>query len=156
MLEESVGLAYHGLRAQDASFNVTIHTTLDPAIETIDVVPQDISRVFLNILNNAFYAVNTKQKAAAEDYVPTVTVTTADLGHAVEIRIRDNGDGMPPEVCERIFQPFFTTKPAGSGSGLGLSISHDIVVQEHQGAIRVETEVGQYTELTITLPKQTA
>jgi PAS domain S-box-containing protein len=155
MLEEAVGLAYHGLRAQDSSFNVTIHTTFDPAVGKIDVVPQDISRVFLNILNNAFYAVNAKQKAAPEDYVPTVTVTTADLGHAVEIRIRDNGDGMAPEVCERIFQPFFTTKPAGSGSGLGLSISHDIVVQEHQGDIRVETEVGQYTALIITFPKQT-
>jgi signal transduction histidine kinase len=105
-------------------------------------------------LNNAYYAVHTKHKALGEGFRPTLSVRTTNLGDRVEVRIRDNGDGIAPEVRTHLFQPFFTTKPAGAGTGLGLSMSHDIVVQEHQGTISVDTEVGQYAEFIITLPKQ--
>jgi PAS domain S-box-containing protein len=154
LLAEYVNLAYHGMRAQDAVFNISIDTHYDPSIGLAEVIPQDIGRVFLNVLNNACYAVQTKHKALGEGFRPTLCVRTANLGDRVEIRIRDNGDGMPPQVREQIFQPFFTTKPAGAGTGLGLSISHDIVVQEHKGTISVDTEVGKYAEFIITLPKQ--
>jgi PAS domain S-box-containing protein len=153
LLAEYVNLAYHGMRAQDASFNVTIETDYDPSIGLVDVVPQDIGRVFLNVINNACYAAHAKRKDMGEGFSPTLSVHTTNRGDRVEIRIRDNGTGIPPEVREKIFQPFFTTKPTGAGTGLGLSISYDIVVQEHKGEIHVETEAGQYTELIITLPK---
>jgi signal transduction histidine kinase len=153
LLAEYVNLAYHGMRAQDASFNVTIETDYDPSIGLVDVVPQDIGRVFLNVINNACYAAHVKRKDMGEGFSPTLSVHTANRGDRVEIRICDNGTGIPPEVRDKIFQPFFTTKPAGAGTGLGLSISYDIVVQEHKGEIHVETEEGQYTELIITLPK---
>jgi PAS domain S-box-containing protein len=154
VLAEYVNLAYHGMRAQDASFNVSMDTSYDPSVGLVDVIPQDIGRVFLNILNNAYYAVHTKHKALGEGFRPTLSVRTTNLGDRVEVRIRDNGDGIAPEVRTHLFQPFFTTKPAGAGTGLGLSMSHDIVVQEHQGTISVDTEVGQYAEFIITLPKQ--
>jgi PAS domain S-box-containing protein len=153
LLAEYVNLAYHGMRAQDASFNVTIETDYDPSIGLVDVVPQDIGRVFLNVINNACYAAHAKRKDMGEGFSPTLSVHTTNRGDRVEIRIRDNGTGIPPEVRDKIFQPFFTTKPTGAGTGLGLSISYDIVVQEHKGEIHVETEAGQYTELIITLPK---
>jgi PAS domain S-box-containing protein len=153
LLAEYVNLAYHGMRAQDASFNVTIETDYDPSIGLVDVVPQDIGRVFLNVINNACYAAHAKRKDMGEGFSPTLSVHTTNRGDRVEIRIRDNGTGIPPEVRDKIFQPFFTTKPTGAGTGLGLSISYDIVVQEHKGEIHVETEEGQYTELIITLPK---
>jgi PAS domain S-box-containing protein len=153
LLGEYVNLAYHGMRAQDVSFNVSIKTDYDPSIGLIDVVPQDIGRVFLNIINNACYAIHTKRTAMGEGFSPTLSMRTINLGDRVEIRIRDNGNGIPLEVRDKIFHPFFTTKSAGVGTGLGLSISYDIVVQEHKGQLNVETEEGEYTEFTITLPK---
>ena len=141
------------MRAQDVSFNISIKTDYDPFVGLTDVVPQDIGRVLLNVINNACYAVHAKRKAMGEDFSPTLSMRTVNLGDRVEIRIRDNGKGIPPEVRDKIFHPFFTTKPAGAGTGLGLSISYDIVVQEHKGQLNVETEEGEYTEFIITLPK---
>ncbi|MFN0123199.1 MAG: sensor histidine kinase, partial [Blastocatellia bacterium] len=120
---------------------------------TVEAIPQDLSRVFLNLLNNACYAVNDKAKKNGASFTPTLRVSSVSLGDAVEIRIRDNGMGIPPEVREKIFHPFFTTKPTGQGTGLGLSISHDIVVQEHGGRLEVETEPGEFTEFIVRLPR---
>jgi signal transduction histidine kinase/ligand-binding sensor domain-containing protein len=157
VLEEYVNLSYHGMRAQDSSFNITIERNYDSTAGSILAVPQDISRVFLNIVNNACYATHErKQQADANGdrgYSPTVGVTTRNLGDTVEVRIRDNGKGIPPEIRDRIFNPFFTTKPTGQGTGLGLSISHDIVVQQHHGQLEVESEPGQYTEFILRLPR---
>jgi PAS domain S-box-containing protein len=154
LLAEYVSLAYHGMRARDSSFNITIETSYDASIGLIEVVPQDISRVFLNILNNACYAVHEKAKKLGEGFSPTLWVRTKDLGEQVEIQIRDNGPGIPEDLLGKIFHPFFTTKPTGEGTGLGLSISYDIVVQEHQGEIKVETEEGSYAEFIVVLPKK--
>jgi signal transduction histidine kinase len=154
MLDEYVNLAYHGMRAQDASFNVTIERQFESGAGMVDAVPQDISRVFLNILNNACYAANEKARKASADFAPTLTVRTVNLGDAVEVRIRDNGMGIPADVRDRIFNPFFTTKPTGQGTGLGLSISHDIIVQEHGGQLEVETVPGEFTEFVVRLPRQ--
>lgn len=164
LLNEYVTLAYHGMRAKDSGFNITIQEHYDDTLVPISVVPQNLSRVFLNLVNNACYAAYEKQKQVqAEtgnanpidpDFVPTLTVCTQDLGEQVEIRIRDNGTGIPPDLISKIFNPFFTTKPTGEGTGLGLSISHDIIVQEHQGELKVNTEMGKYTEFIITLPKK--
>jgi signal transduction histidine kinase len=161
LLEESVNLVYHGLRAQDSSFNITIEKELDPGVGKIKAVPEDINRVFLNILNNACYAAHRKktekskeQTASMEGFAPTLAVRTKNLGDKIEIRIRDNGDGIPKDIRDKIFNPFFTTKPAGQGTGLGLSISYDIIVQEHKGEIKVETEEGEFTEFVIKLPKR--
>ncbi len=153
LLAEYVNLAYHGLRAQDPSFNVSIESAYDPAVGSVDVVPQDISRAFLNIVNNACYATNEKRKALGDHFSPTVRVQTKDLGDRVEIRIRDNGPGIPAAVRDKIFNPFFTTKPPGQGTGLGLSITHEIVVQQHKGELRVESEEGSHTECIIVLPR---
>lgn len=153
LLAEYVNLAYHGLRALDPSFNVKLDTDYDASIGMMKVVPQDLSRVFLNIANNACYAANAKKKTAGPGFAPTLTVRTKNLGDQVEIRIRDNGDGVPQAIRDKIFNPFFTTKPTGSGTGLGLSISYDIVVQGHQGELKLETEDGQYAEFIIRLPK---
>lgn len=153
LLAESLNLAYHGMRAKEPSFKITIQTDYDDNIEQLNVVSQDISRVFLNVINNACYAANEKRKEKGEGFSPAVSVSTKDLDEQIEIRIRDNGKGISPQALTRIFNPFFTTKPPGQGTGLGLSISHDIIVQEHQGDLRVETEVGTYTEFIITLPK---
>jgi signal transduction histidine kinase/ligand-binding sensor domain-containing protein len=159
VLEEYVNLSYHGMRAQDSSFNVTIERNYDPTVGSIVAVPQDISRVFLNIVNNACYATHERKRKADENgdrgYVPTLSVTTRSLGEMVEVRIRDNGSGIPPEIRDRIFNPFFTTKPTGQGTGLGLSISHDIVVQRHQGQLEVESEAGRFTEFILRLPRAT-
>jgi len=150
-----VNLSYHGMRAQDSTFNVTIEREFSQALGKLDVVPQDLSGVFLNILNNACYAVSEKSRKLGNGtaYSPKLRVATVDLGDRVEVRIRDNGMGIPAEVREQIFNPFFTTKPTGQGTGLGLSISHDIVVQEHGGQLEVETEAGQYTEFVVRLPR---
>jgi len=156
LLSEDIDLAYHGMRAQDTSFNVSIDTLLDPTVGSANVVSQDISRVFLNILNNALYAVHVKHKELGEGFRPTLSVRSTNLGDRLEVRIRDNGNGIPPAIRDKLFQPFFTTKPTGSGTGLGLSISRDIVVQEHQGTIEIDSEVGQYTEFIITFPRQTS
>ena len=153
VLSEYVNLGYHGMRASDNTFNVKIESDYDPTLGMVTVVPQDISRVFLNMVNNAFYSTAQKKKELNETYFPVVKVSTRNLGDKVEIRIRDNGKGMPAAVAEKVFNPFFTTKPAGSGTGLGLSISFDIIVQQHRGQIQVDSVEGEYAEFIITLPK---
>jgi signal transduction histidine kinase len=154
LVSEYIKLAYHGIRAQDINFNVTIEEEYDSTIPMMSVVPHDLSRVILNLANNACYAADQRARRAEDGFRPTLRVTTANLKDGVEIRIRDNGDGIPAPIREKIFEPFFTTKPAGSGTGLGLSMSYEIVVQEHQGQIRVESEPGQYAEFIITLPRR--
>ncbi len=157
IVEESLNLAYHGARAEKQGFNITLERSFDPAAGEVDVFPQDITRVLLNLISNGFYAA-TKRKADANggDYEPTLAAATKNLGDSVEIRIRDNGTGIPPEVKERMFNPFFTTKPAGEGTGLGLSISHDIIVKQHGGSIEVDTQPGEFTEFRIVLPRGAA
>lgn len=157
LLAEYIQLAFHGMRANEPAFNLTIETDFDRSVGQIDVVPQDLGRVFLNLLNNACYAVHQKTKLDA-GFSPVLSVRTrrdaGGSGERVEVRIRDNGPGIPPAVREKIFNPFFTTKPPGEGTGLGLSISYEIIVQEHKGEIRVETQAGEYTEFIVTLPVQ--
>ncbi len=153
LLAEYTNLAYHGMRAQDQSFNVKIETDFDPAIGKVNLIPQDLSRAFLNIVNNACYAANDKRKTAKNGFSPVVRVSAKNLNGSVEIRIRDNGNGIPLAIREKIFNPFFTTKPAGAGTGLGLSLSYDIITQEHKGEIRIDTVEGQYTEFIITIPR---
>ena len=153
LLDDAVNLTYHGMRANDPSFNVTIEREYDESIGPLEVVPQDLSRVFLNIINNAAYAANQKKKDNFDGFSPTLSVSTKNLGDKIEIRIRDNGNGIPPDVREKIFNPFFTTKPTGQGTGLGLSISYDIIVQQHRGEIQVETEEGKFTEFVVRLPR---
>ncbi|OAI39827.1 hypothetical protein AYO40_05395 [Planctomycetaceae bacterium SCGC AG-212-D15] len=153
LLQEYVNLAYHGLRAQDVSFNVALELDLDKSLTPVSVVPQDLSRVFLNIANNACYAAFQRKKREGAAFQPKLTARTKNLGERIEIRIRDNGDGIPTAIREKVFNPFFTTKPTGAGTGLGLSISYDIVVQGHQGELRLETEEGSFTEFVITIPK---
>jgi len=154
LVEESLNLAYHGARAEKQGFNITLERSFDPTAGEVDLFPQEITRVLLNLISNGFYAA-TKRKAEANggDYEPTVSATTKNLGNSVEIRIRDNGTGIPPEVKEKMFNPFFTTKPAGEGTGLGLSISHDIIVKQHSGSIEVDTKPGEFTEFRIILPR---
>jgi two-component system, NtrC family, sensor kinase len=154
LVDESLNLAYHGARAEKQGFNITLERSFDPAAGEVDLFPQEITRVLLNLISNGFYAA-TKRKAGANggDYEPTLTATTKGLGDSVEIRIRDNGIGIPPEVKEKLFNPFFTTKPAGEGTGLGLSISHDIIVRQHDGSIEVDTQPGSFTEFRIVLPR---
>jgi len=152
-ISEYVRLAYDGLRAGDANFSVMIEEEYDSSIEPISAMTHDLSLVFVNIAGNACYAAYEKQKREGEAFQPMISVKTTNLGHAVEVRIRDNGDGMGEAVKERVFEPFFTTKPAGAGTGLGLSMSYDIIVQQHSGEIRVESEPGRYAEFIITLPK---
>ncbi len=153
MLQEDLNLAYHGMRAQDSSFNIKMETELDPSVGKLEVVPQDISRVFLNIINNGCYEAHRKKVEQNGSFSPTLLVRTRDIKDNVEIRIRDNGNGIPEEVRDKLFTPFFTTKPAGQGTGLGLSISYDIVVHGHNGQILFETEKGEFTEFIIRLPK---
>jgi len=153
LLSEFISLAYHGFRAQDSTFNVKIETLFDESIEMINVVPQNLSRVFINILNNACYSTNEKKKEKGAAYSPVLTITTKNLADKVEIRIRDNGKGIPKEILDRIFNPFFTTKPAGKGTGLGLSLSYDIINGEHKGEIRIESEEGEFAEFIILIPK---
>jgi two-component system, NtrC family, sensor kinase len=156
IVEESLNLAYHGARAERAGFNITLQRDLDPAAGMIDLYPQEITRVFLNLISNGFYAAAKRKAAGDEGFVPTLRATTKDLGNEVEIRIRDNGTGIPLDVKEKMFNPFFTTKPAGEGTGLGLSMSHDIVVKQHGGKIDVDTIPGAFTEFIITLPRMAA
>ena len=154
LVEEALNLAYHGARARDQSFNITLERNFAPAIAPVELVPQDMTRVLLNLFGNGFYAANKRRGAAANGgFKPTLAVTTRDLGAQVEIRVRDNGTGIPPEIRDRLFQPFFTTKPTGEGTGLGLSISYDIVTQQHGGTIAVDSAVGAFTEFTIRLPR---
>jgi GAF domain-containing protein/signal transduction histidine kinase len=155
LVEESLNLAYHGARAQDQNFNITLERDYDKAMKPIELVPQDVTRVFLNLCGNGFYAANKRRKEdGGADFRPVLKVATRELGDAVEVRIRDNGIGIPPEVRDKLFQPFFTTKPTGEGTGLGLSISYDIVTQQHGGTIAVDSRVGDFTEFTIRLPRK--
>ena len=156
IVEESLNLAYHGARAERSGFNITLQRDLDPAAGLIDLYPQEITRVFLNLISNGFYAATKRKEAGDEAFEPVLRATTKSLGNKVEIRIRDNGTGIPPEVKEKMFNPFFTTKPAGEGTGLGLSMSHDIIVKQHGGTIDVATEPGAFTEFVITLPRKPA
>jgi two-component system NtrC family sensor kinase len=153
LVDESLNLAYHGARAEKPQFNVTLQRNFDPNAGMIEMFPQEITRVFLNLIANGFYAVNKRKTENNEDFDPVVSATTTDRGSHVEIRIRDNGTGIPDEVKEKMFNPFFTTKPAGEGTGLGLSMSHDIIVKQHGGTIDVATEPGQFTEFTVVLPR---
>jgi GAF domain-containing protein len=153
IVEESLNLAYHGARAEKSGFNITLQRDLDPEAGLIDLYPQEITRVFLNLISNGFYAATKRKEAGADGFEPTLSASTRSLGNEVEIRIRDNGTGIPLEVKEKMFNPFFTTKPAGEGTGLGLSMSHDIVVKQHGGKIDVDTKPGAFTEFIITLPR---
>ena len=154
LIDEALNLAYHGGRAQDQSFNVTLKRNYADPIAPIELVPQDITRVCLNVFSNGFYAATKRQREGGDpNFKPTLRVLTRDLGDVVEVRIRDNGVGIPPEIKDKLFQPFFTTKPTGEGTGLGLSISYDIVTQEHGGAISVDSQIGEFTEFTVRLPR---
>ena len=154
LVEESLNLAYHGARAEKQGFTIALERSFDPAAGEVEAFPQEITRVLLNLISNGFYAATKRQaREGGNGFEPTITAATKSLGDRVEIRIRDNGIGIPPEVRQKMFNPFFTTKPAGEGTGLGLSISHDIIVKQHAGAIEVETEPGEFTELRIILPR---
>jgi signal transduction histidine kinase len=157
LVEESLNLAYHGARAEKQGFNIALERAFDATAGEVDLYPQEVTRVLLNIIANGFYAAHKrKSQADGTDFEPTIVASTKNLGDSVEIRIRDNGTGIPPEVKERMFNPFFTTKPAGEGTGLGLSISHDIIVKQHAGTIAVDTQPGQFTEFAIVLPRRGA
>jgi signal transduction histidine kinase len=154
LVEDSLNLAYHGARAERPGFNITLARNLDPNAGAVELYPHEITRALLNLISNGFYAA-TKRKSEARDdsFEPTLSATTKNLGNKVEIRIRDNGTGIPDEVKEKMFNPFFTTKPTGEGTGLGLSMAHDIIVKQHGGRIDVQTEPGSFTEFIITLPR---
>jgi signal transduction histidine kinase len=157
LVEESLNLAYHGARAEKQGFNITMERSLDAAAGQADVFPQDVTRVLLNLISNGFYAATKRRDEADGDgYEPTLMASTRNLGDRVEIRVRDNGTGIPPDVKEKMFNPFFTTKPAGEGTGLGLSICHDIIVKQHGGSIEVETRPGEFTEIRVILPRTAA
>ncbi|MBC8045304.1 MAG: GHKL domain-containing protein, partial [Fimbriimonadaceae bacterium] len=152
LADEYLRLAYHGLRAKDKSFNATMKTDFDKSIGNINIIPQDIGRVILNLITNAFYAVNEKKKQSTDNYEPTVSVRTKKMNDKIEIKVMDNGNGISQKVLDKIFQPFFTTKPTGQGTGLGLSLSYDII-KAHGGEIKVETRESEGSEFIIILPK---
>jgi signal transduction histidine kinase len=152
LCDEYLRLAYHGLRAKDKSFNANFESALDSSIRKVNMVPQEMGRVMLNLINNAFYAVSQRQKQEGEGYVPKVVVRTRQLKDSIQIAVKDNGTGIPQQVLEKIFQPFFTTKPTGEGTGLGLSLSYDIVTKGHGGELKVETKEGEGTEFIIKIP----
>ncbi len=157
LVEESLNLAYHGARAERQGFNISLERSFDPTAGEVDLFPQEITRVLLNLIANGFYAaIRRKAEANGSDYEPKLAAATKNLGDSVEIRIRDNGTGIPPEVKEKMFNPFFTTKPAGEGTGLGLSISHDVIVKQHAGSIEVVSQPGEFTEFKIILPRSAA
>jgi two-component system NtrC family sensor kinase len=153
IVDESLNLAYHGARAEKAGFNIALQRDLDPSVGMADIYPQEITRALLNLISNGFYAATKRKVEVGDCFEPMLSATTKSLGDKVEIRIRDNGTGIPEEVREKIFNPFFTTKPSGEGTGLGLSMSHDIIVKQHGGSIDVETEPGLFTEFKIVLPR---
>ncbi|HEY3030527.1 MAG TPA: GAF domain-containing protein, partial [Bradyrhizobium sp.] len=153
LLDESLNLAYHGARAEKRDFNITLQRDFDEMAGAVDLFPQEITRAFLNLISNGFYAANKRKREVGSGFEPVLHAATRDLGDSVEIRIRDNGSGIPAEVKEKMFNPFFTTKPAGEGTGLGLSMSHDIIVKQHGGTIDVDTGPGEYTEFRIVLPR---
>jgi signal transduction histidine kinase len=158
LADEYLRLSFHGLRAKDKSFNAEFKTEFDDSLEKINIVPQDIGRVLLNLFNNAFYAVNERQKAEGEGFKAMVSVQTKKItpihgkGAKIEIKVIDNGNGIPQRIIDKIFQPFFTTKPAGQGTGLGLSLTYDIITKQHNGTIQVESKESEGTIFTIQLP----
>jgi signal transduction histidine kinase len=157
LVGESLNLAYHGARAEKPGFTITLKHDLDPGVGALELYPQEITRALLNLISNGFYAATRRKvETSDETFEPVLTAATRNLGKTVEIRIRDNGTGIPPEVREKMFNPFFTTKPTGEGTGLGLSMTHDIVVKQHGGRIDVETEPGVFTEFIIILPRDNA
>jgi GAF domain-containing protein len=153
IVEDSLNLAYHGARAENQEFKIKLERSFDPAAGQIDLFPQEITRVLLNLISNGFYAATKRKAEMTEGYEPTLAAATSNLGDRVEIKIRDNGGGIPPEVKEKIFNPFFTTKPPGQGTGLGLSLSYDVVVKQHAGSIEVDTQPGEFTEFRVILPR---
>jgi two-component system, NtrC family, sensor kinase len=153
LVDESLNLAYHGARAEKPGFNITLERDFDPAAGVADIYPQEITRVFLNLISNGFYAAARRAAETRDGFEPRVQAVTRNLGDRVEVRIRDNGMGIPVDIREKIFNPFFTTKPAGEGTGLGLSMSHDIIVKQHGGTIELHTEPGAFTEFIVTLPR---
>jgi signal transduction histidine kinase len=153
IVEESLNLAYHGARAEGRDFNITLERDFDQAVGVADIYPQEITRMLLNLISNGLYAASKRAAAISDDFEPKLRAVTRNLGDKVEIRIRDNGMGIPPDIRDKIFNPFFTTKPAGEGTGLGLSMSHDIVVKQHGGTIEMVTEPGSFTEFIITLAR---
>ena len=154
LVEESLNLAYHGARAERAGFTITLDRDFDPDAGTVEVYPQEITRALLNLISNGFYAaIGRKAEERDQTFEPVLRAVTRNLGRKVEIRIRDNGTGITPEVREKVFNPFFTTKPTGEGTGLGLSMAHDIIVKQHGGRIDFETEPSAFTEFIITLPR---
>ena len=152
LADEYIRLTYHGLRAKDKSFNATIKTDFDERIGNVNVLPQDFGRVILNLLTNAFYAVNEKKQQNIAGYEPTVLITTEKKDTKVLISVTDNGNGIPQKVLDKIFQPFFTTKPTGQGTGLGLSLSYDIIIKGHGGELKVETKEGGGSKFIIQIP----
>ncbi len=154
LADEYLRLAYHGLRAKEKSFNATLHTDFDPTLEPLMVIPQEIGRVLLNLITNAFYTVHEKKKSKGADFQPAVTIRTRKFSDHVTIAVTDNGNGIPQQLLDKIFQPFFTTKPTGEGTGLGLSLSYDIV-KAHGGEIKVESQIMEGTEFAVILPINT-
>jgi signal transduction histidine kinase len=155
LVEEAMNLAYHGARAQHRSFNITLERDFGTGIAPIELTPQDVTRVFLNLFSNGFYATDKRARSGAgSEFEPTLKVTTRSLDDGVEVRVWDNGSGIPAEIKDKLFQPFFTTKPTGEGTGLGLSITYDIVTQQHGGSITVTSEVDKFTEFVVTLPRR--
>ena len=152
LCDEYLRLAYHGLRAKDKTFNAKLETDFAPVLPLAPAVPGDLGRVLLNLFTNAFHAVQQRQQQEPPGYAPTVAVRTRRAGDDVEVAVRDNGTGIPEAVRQKIFQPFFTTKPTGQGTGLGLSLSHDIVVNGHQGTLTVDSREGEFTEFVVRLP----
>ena len=152
LVDEYLRLSYHGLRAKDKSFNAKFETDFDPSLQKINVVPQEIGRVVLNLINNAFYAVSEKTNLHHDGYTPKIIVGTKKMNGGVEIKVQDNGMGIPVEIADKIFQPFFTTKPAGQGTGLGLSLAYDIITKGHGGELKLDTKEGVGTEFIIQLP----
>ncbi len=152
LADEYMRLSYHGMRTKDKSFNAELINHFYPDLPKINVVPQDIGRVLLNLFNNAFYAVNLKKKTGAGSYKAEVSVSTALENGQVIIKVKDNGTGIPDEIKEKIMLPFFTTKPTGEGTGLGLSLTYDMVVKGHNGKIEVNTKENEFTEFVIKLP----
>jgi two-component system, NtrC family, sensor kinase len=154
LAEEALNLAYHGARAQDPNFDITLELDLDRSLAPVGVVPQELTRVLLNLIGNGFYAASKRSRDNDGTYSPALKVMTREFGESVEVRVRDNGIGIPPEDRDKLFQPFFTTKPTGEGTGLGLSISYEIITQQHGGTLTVDSEVGDFTEFTVRLPRR--
>jgi signal transduction histidine kinase len=154
LVAEALNLAYHGARARDPNFDIALERDLDRNLAPVDVVPQELARVLLNLIGNGLYAVDKRSREGNGTFRPALKITTREFGESVEIRVRDNGVGVPPESREKLFQPFITTKPTGEGTGLGLSISYEIITQQHGGTITVDSEVGDFTEFTVRLPRR--